>query len=133
MPSTKGYLDFVLEQLSGLEEVAARGMMGEYILYYRGWIAGGIYDDRLLVKPVAAARALLPEAPEEENVAVEEETPAEESDETVSEEIPPEPYVSPIDFESLQAMNPDIYAWIEIPGTDISPFSAGPGRRLPGR
>ena len=66
MPSTKGYLDFVLEQLSGLEEIAARGMMGEYILYYRGRIAGGIYDDRLLVKPVAAARALLPEAPEEE-------------------------------------------------------------------
>ena len=69
---------------------------------------------------VEAEPVQAPEAPEEENVAVEEEIPAEESDETVSEEIPPEPYVSPIDFESLQAMNPDIYAWLEIKGTDIT-------------
>ena len=69
---------------------------------------------------VEAEPVQAPEAPEEETVAVEEETPAEESDETVSEEIPPEPYVSPIDFESLQAMNPDIYAWLEIKGTDIT-------------
>ena len=52
MASSKKYLDFVLEQLSGLEEITYRAMMGEYILYYRGKIAGGIYDDRLLVKPV---------------------------------------------------------------------------------
>ena len=63
MASSKAYLAFILDQLSGLEEITHRGMMGEYILYYRGRIVGGIYDDRLLVKPVAAALALLPEAP----------------------------------------------------------------------
>ena len=52
MASTKEYLDFVLEQLS----------MGEYILYYRGRIFGGIYDDRLLVKPVPAVMKLMPDA-----------------------------------------------------------------------
>ena len=62
MPTTKGYLDFILEQLSGLEDVTYRAMMGEYILYYRGKIVGGIYDDRLLVKPVKAARELMPDA-----------------------------------------------------------------------
>ena len=55
MASSKAYLDFILEQLSGLEEVTYRAMMGEYILYYRGKIVGGIYDDRLLVKPVKSA------------------------------------------------------------------------------
>ena len=62
MASTKGYLDFVLEQLSGLEEISFRAMMGEYILYYRRRIFGGIYDDRLLVKPVPAAVKLMPDA-----------------------------------------------------------------------
>ena len=62
MASTKEYLDFILEQLSGLEEVNARAMMGEYILYYRGRVFGGIYDDRLLVKPVPAAVKLMPDA-----------------------------------------------------------------------
>ncbi len=65
MASSKGYLDFVLGQLSGLEDVSFRAMMGEYILYYRGKIVGGIYDDRLLVKPVPAAVAMLPAAPYE--------------------------------------------------------------------
>lgn len=51
MASTKEYLDFVLEQLSGLDEINSRAMMGEYILYYRGRVFVGIYDDRLLVKP----------------------------------------------------------------------------------
>lgn len=60
MASTKEYLDFVLEQLSGLEEITYKAMMGEYILYYRGKIVGGIYDDRLLVKPVKSAIALMP-------------------------------------------------------------------------
>lgn len=50
MASTKEYLDFVLEQLSGLDEINSRAMMGEYILYYRGRVFVGIYDDRLLVK-----------------------------------------------------------------------------------
>ena len=55
MASSKEYLDFILEQLSELEEIAYRAMMGEYIIYYRGKIVGGIYDDRLLVKPVKSA------------------------------------------------------------------------------
>ena len=62
MASTKEYLNFVLDQLSGLEEISFRAMMGEYILYYRGRIFGGIYDDRLLVKPVSAAVKLMPDA-----------------------------------------------------------------------
>ena len=62
MASTKEYLDFVLEQLSELDEVSSRAMMGEYILYYRGKVVGGIYDDRLLVKPVQAAVKLMPDA-----------------------------------------------------------------------
>ena len=62
MASSKEYLNYVLEQLSGLEEITHRAMMGEYILYYKGRILGGIYDDRLLVKPVKAALAMLPEA-----------------------------------------------------------------------
>ena len=49
MASTKAYLDFVLEQLSGLDEISSRAMMGAFILYYRGKVFGGIYDDRLLV------------------------------------------------------------------------------------
>ena len=62
MASTKEYLDFVMEQLSGLDEVSSRAMMGAYILYYRGRIFGGIYDDRLLVKPVPMALRLMPDA-----------------------------------------------------------------------
>ena len=66
MASTREYLDFVLEQLSPLEEIAYRAMIGEYILYYRGKVFGGIYDDRLLVKPVSAALRLMPEAAREQ-------------------------------------------------------------------
>ena len=55
MASSKEYLDFILEQLSDLEEISYRSMMGEYIIYYRGKIVGGIYDDRFLVKPVKSA------------------------------------------------------------------------------
>ncbi len=62
MASSKEYLDFVLEQLSELDEVSFRAMMGEYILYYRGRVFGGIYDDRLLVKPVPSAVKLMPDA-----------------------------------------------------------------------
>ena len=65
MASDKEYLDFTLEQLSALEGVTWRAMMGEYILYYQGRIVGGIYDNRLLVKPTPAACALLPDAPRE--------------------------------------------------------------------
>ncbi len=55
MASSKEYLEFILEQLSELEEITYRAMMGEYIIYYRGKIVGGIYDDRFLVKPVKSA------------------------------------------------------------------------------
>ena len=55
MASSKEYLDFILEQLSDLEEITYCAMMGEYIIYYRGKIVGGIYDDRFLVKPVKSA------------------------------------------------------------------------------
>ena len=63
MASRKEYLDYILEQLSDAEGVTYRAMMGEYILYCQGRIFGGIYDDRLLVKPTKSAKALLPDAP----------------------------------------------------------------------
>ena len=59
MASSKEYLDFILDQLSGLDEITYRAMMGEYIIYYRGKIVGGIYDDRFLVKPTKSAREKL--------------------------------------------------------------------------
>ena len=62
MASHKEYLDFILEQISELEEITYRAMMGEYIIYHRGKIVGGIYDDRLLVKPVKSAISLMPDA-----------------------------------------------------------------------
>ena len=62
MASTKEYLDFILEQLSGLDEITYKAMMGEYIIYYRGKIVGGIYDDRFLVKNVKAAADKMPDA-----------------------------------------------------------------------
>ena len=62
MASNKDYLDFILEQLSGLGNVTYRAMMGEYILYWRGKIIGGIYDDRFLVKPTKSALAMMPDA-----------------------------------------------------------------------
>ena len=63
MASSKEYLDFVLDQLSSLEDISYRAMMGEYIIYYRGRIVGGIYDDRFLVKPTKSAKQLMPDAP----------------------------------------------------------------------
>ena len=62
MASSKEYLDFILEQLSELEDISYRAMMGEYIIYYRGRVVGGIYDDRFLVKDVKAASELMPDA-----------------------------------------------------------------------
>ena len=62
MASRKEYLHFILEQLSDLEAVSYRSMMGEFILYYRGKIVGGIYDNRLLVKKTRTALELMPEA-----------------------------------------------------------------------
>jgi len=62
MASTKEYLNFILDQLSDLEEISYRAMMGEFIIYYRSKIVGGIYDDRFLVKPVKAAIDYMPSA-----------------------------------------------------------------------
>ncbi len=62
MASTKDYLDFILEQLSELDEISYRAMMGEYVLYYRGKVFGGIYDDRFLVKPTKSAETMMPDA-----------------------------------------------------------------------
>ena len=62
MASSKDYLDFILEQLSELDDITYRAMMGEYIIYYRGKVVGGIYDDRFLVKPVKYAVKMMPEA-----------------------------------------------------------------------
>ena len=62
MASSRVYLEFILDQLSGLEEITYKSMMGEYILYYRSRVIGGIYDDRFLVKPTPSARKMMPEA-----------------------------------------------------------------------
>ena len=62
MASSKEYLDFILEQLSELDNISYRAMMGEYIIYYRGKVIGGIYDDRFLVKPTKSAVAMMPDA-----------------------------------------------------------------------
>ena len=62
MSTSKDYLYYVLYLLSELDEITYRAMMGEYIIYYRGRIAGGIYDNRLLIKPVETAKKLMPEA-----------------------------------------------------------------------
>ena len=60
MASTKEYLDFILEQLSELEEISFRAMMGEYIIYYCGKVIGGIYDNRFLVKDTRSALSIMP-------------------------------------------------------------------------
>lgn len=62
MSSTKDYLDFILEQLSDLDGISYRPMMGEYIIYFRGKIAGGIFDNRFLIKPVPSAVDYMPDA-----------------------------------------------------------------------
>ena len=62
MASSKEYLDYILDQLSLLDGISYRAMMGEYIVYYQGKIVGGVYDDRLLVKPVPSAKRLMPKA-----------------------------------------------------------------------
>ena len=62
MASSKEYLAFVLEQLSGLDDITYKAMMGEYIIYYRDKIIGGNYDDRFLIKPTKSAKSIMPEA-----------------------------------------------------------------------
>jgi len=62
MASSKDYLDYILEELSELEDISQRAMMGEYIIYYRDKVVGGIYDNRFLVKPTKSAVDMMPEA-----------------------------------------------------------------------
>lgn len=62
MPSSRDFLNFILEQLSDLDEITYKPMMGEFMLYYRSKLVGGIYDDRLLVKPVKSASEYMPNA-----------------------------------------------------------------------
>lgn len=62
MASSKEYLEYILEQLSECDGISYRAMMGEYIIYCRGKVIGGIYDDRFLVKPVKSAAAMMPDA-----------------------------------------------------------------------
>ena len=63
MASSRQYLDYVLEQLSTLEEISYKEMMGEFIIYYKGKVVGGIYDDRFLVKQIKSSKKLMPDAP----------------------------------------------------------------------
>ncbi len=63
MSSTKEYLEFVLDQLSNLDNIRYRAMMGEYFIYYHNKIIGGIYDDRFLVKQTKSSKKLMPDAP----------------------------------------------------------------------
>ena len=65
MASSKDYLDYILDQLSDLDDISYRAMMGEYIIYYRGKVVGGIYDDRFLVKPAKSAETMMPAADRE--------------------------------------------------------------------
>ncbi len=62
MASSKEYLAFILDQLSAPEDVSYRAMMGEYIIYYRGKVVGGIYDDRFLIKPTKGALSMVQDA-----------------------------------------------------------------------
>ena len=65
MASSKDYLNYILEQLSALDDISYRAMMGEYIIYYRGKVVGGIYDDRFLVKATKSAMEMMPDADQE--------------------------------------------------------------------
>ena len=66
MATSKEYLQYILEQLGGIDEISHRAMMGEYVIYCKGKVVGGLYDNRFLIKPVKSARELLPDAPLEE-------------------------------------------------------------------
>lgn len=65
MASKQETLDFILSQMTGIEDIRTKKMMGEYLIYYHDKVVGGIYDDRLLVKRTVSSRAILSEAPEE--------------------------------------------------------------------
>lgn len=59
MATTREYVDYVMEQFEQVGNVTIRPMMGEYVLYYRGRVFGGLYDNRLMIKPLASARCIL--------------------------------------------------------------------------
>lgn len=61
MASSREYLNYILDQLSELDEISCRYMMNEYIIYYRDKVIGGIYDNRFLIKPVKSAKAMMPD------------------------------------------------------------------------
>lgn len=63
MATSKEYYEFIMEQLGETDDVSSRAMMGEYIIYYKDKVAGGIYDNRFLIKPVDSAKRLMPDAP----------------------------------------------------------------------
>ena len=65
MATSRGYFDYIYQQLSGIEDISFRPMMGEYVIYYRDKIIGGLYDDRFLIKPAKGALELMPKASEE--------------------------------------------------------------------
>ena len=65
MASSKEYLEYILEQLSDVDDISYRAMMGEYIIYYRGKVVGGIYDDRFLVKATKSVQEMMPDADQE--------------------------------------------------------------------
>ena len=66
MATSKEYLQYILEQRGGIDEISHRAMMGEYVIYCKGKVVGGLYDNRFLIQPVKSARELLPDAPLEE-------------------------------------------------------------------
>ena len=62
MATSKEYLEYILDCLSETPEISHRAMMGEYVIYCKGKVIGGIYDNRFLIKPTASAKRLLPDA-----------------------------------------------------------------------
>lgn len=66
MATSKEYLQYILDRLGGMDEISHRAMMGEYVIYNKGKVIGGIYDNRFLIKPTKSAKELLPDAPYEE-------------------------------------------------------------------
>ena len=62
MATKKEYLDYILDGLSDVSGITYRQMMGEYIIYINEKIAAYVCDNRLLIKPVASAVRLMPDA-----------------------------------------------------------------------
>ncbi|MEA5020475.1 MAG: TfoX/Sxy family protein [Gordonibacter sp.] len=67
MASTNEYLEYVLDLLGSVDGIRHRKMMGEYVLYCRDKVFGGIYDDRFLIKTTDSVKELLFDAPQQLN------------------------------------------------------------------